>query len=284
MPVSVTLCVSWESPATYQRAVQISSALGLPLVSQEEIPKANADYVLRVTEEKLLLEWQEEKQTHQLFAEFLKGPLGFRRRRGGGLKQDLCKAIGIKTRSDGLKVLDGTAGLGKDAFILASFGCSVVLLERSPIIFALLQDGWMRAVQDETIGEWVKKNMRLEQGDLRTSLKTYLNDFLNNSSKTLEPAEAFDVIYLDPMFPPRKKSALTKMEMRIIRDIVGKDEDMDFVLTEALELASKRVVVKRPLHAPHLQNITPDFVVSGKTNRYDVYLTLSRRGNNKIHE
>ena len=84
-----------------------------------------------------------------------------------------------------------------------------------------------------------------------------------------------DVIYLDPMFPSRSKSALNKKSMRILKEIVGKDSDSDQLLKIALKTALKRVVVKRPKLAPHLAGKKPDITYRGKSSRFDVYLIMS---------
>lgn len=80
------------------------------------------------------------------------------------------------------------------------------------------------------------------------------------------------VVYLDPMYPHRSKSALVKKEMRILRILVGDDEDSAKLLTSALQVANKRVVVKRPAYAPPLTGLEPNLVFKTKNNRFDVYL------------
>ncbi|TXH77678.1 MAG: 16S rRNA methyltransferase, partial [Thiothrix sp.] len=81
-----------------------------------------------------------------------------------------------------------------------------------------------------------------------------------------------DVIYLDPMFPERQKSALVQKEMRCLHEVVGEDTDSDALLTLARRIAKHRVTVKRPRLAPELAGLKPAFVISGKAVRYDVYL------------
>lgn len=266
-PKSCSLCVSWEEPTLLPQATLLAASVKAPLLDPENLPKEG--YVLWVTPARLLLELRQGNTKHSLSAEFLTGAMGYRTAKGGGVNQTLARAVGLKSRKQGLTVLDGTAGLGKDGFILATLGCSVVLVERSPILFALLQDGLKRAEKEPMLEKMI-----------HTHLKPVLADF-RDYVQYLSPENLPEVVYLDPMFPERSKSALTKMEMRIIRDIVGIDNDAEALLTDALKIAKKRVVVKRPLHAPYLRKTEPDFVVPGKRNRYDVYLT---GGNIKIHE
>lgn len=190
-------------------------------------------------------------------AEFVTGKMGYRREHGGGVGQLVAKAVGLhKTRAT-LHVLDATAGLGQDAFVLASLGCTVTLFERNPVIHALLADGLMRASLNVDCAAIVER-MKLKHG---------------SSLKWLESAgpDSADVIYLDPMFPHRDKSALVKKEMQVFRTVVGDDDDSEALLRAALECATYRVVVKRPRKAPVIAGPEPATRVEGKSSRYDVY-------------
>ena len=191
--------------------------------------------------------------------DFASDALTFRRLHGGGKKEAIARAIGLKGQ-DSLHVLDATAGLGRDAFVLASLGCVVDMIERSPIVAALLQDGLIRAASDDQLGVWMPAKMQLYHG-IAASL---LTDW---------PHKKPDVVYLDPMFPHRKKNAAVKKEMRLFQQLLGPDEDADLLLEPALALAKKRVVVKRPSGAPFLANQKPHIEMLGKANRFDVYLT-----------
>jgi 16S rRNA (guanine1516-N2)-methyltransferase len=157
--------------------------------------------------------------------------------------------------------MDATAGLGRDAFVLACHGCKVMMLERNPVIAALLADGLERAESDPEIGAMVRERMILQRGDSLTEL-------------TRLPPELYsEVVYLDPMYPHRGKSALVKKEMRLLRALVGDDEDSGQLLTAALKVAGKRVVVKRPATAPPLPGPKPDLDFKTKSHRFDIYLT-----------
>ena len=193
----------------------------------------------------------------QIHIDFLNGKNAYRRQHGGGRKQMLAKAVGIKSGYLPT-VVDATAGLGGDSYVLASLGCSVVMLERSPIIAKLLEDG-LRRLKSDPLG----KDLCLElvYGDTK--------DYLTNLSLVKHP----DVIYLDPMYPHQKKSALAKKEMRILREVVGADEDAAALLEIALCYAKKRVVVKRARLAPELGEIKPNLVFTGQSSRFDVYFT-----------
>lgn len=186
--------------------------------------------------------------------DFLTGPFNYRLRHLQK-KELLAKAIGINSSSS-FYVIDATAGLGRDGFLLAVLGCRVLMLERSAVLATELKEGLEVALQDPSY-------QHLQIRVLHTDAK----DFLRN----LNPIDYPDVIYLDPMFPEKKKTALVKKEMQSLQSIIGQDEDADLLFTIALEKAKKRVVVKRPQHASPLANKKPHHTIVGKKIRFDVY-------------
>lgn len=228
-------------------------------------PALPSGYSLEVNAERLQLVYTNGRVSSKIFADFVNGPVGFRIRQGGGRNQAIARAIGLKKHKDVPMILDATAGLGRDACILASLGCEVYMVERSPLIGALLLDALKRAQQRPTMAHIIQK-LQVTFADAKRVLKT------------IQTPNLPDVVYLDPMFPPAKKHALNKIQMRIIRGIVGEDIDADQLLFLALEKAKKRVVVKRPSSAPALANLSPSFIVPGKSNRYDVYLVGASSG------
>ncbi len=255
------LTVTWQTPSCLAAAQNLAKTYQLNLAKTVGCNSSDL-YSLYLTEERLELicHYKGTTKTHRIFAEFLKGPLGYRRLKGGGRNQAIAKAVGLKSLTPPLTILDATAGLGADSFVLASLGCQVHLLERSPIIAALLLDGLKRAEDQKEITEIIQK-MQVTVEDARKILRDLPNE------------NCPDVVYLDPMFPPKRKNTLTKIEMRIIRDIVGDDVDAPELLSLALKRAKRRVVVKRPRSAPILLGRTPSFLITGKSNRYDIYLT-----------
>lgn len=188
--------------------------------------------------------------------DFVEGAVAHRRQFGGGSGQMIAKAVGIQP---GVRpqLLDATAGLGRDAFVLASLGCEVGMIERQPIIAALLEDGLTRAALDPETAAIIAR-MRLLSGDAIELMSHW-------------DAPVPQVIHLDPMFPHRDKSALVKKEMRLFRPLVGADDDAPQLLAVALQLASHRVVVKRPRKAPCIEGPTPGYCLEGKSSRYDIY-------------
>ena len=191
-----------------------------------------------------------------LKCDFLQGKANNRLRFGGGRGQHLPKAVGMKSGQPPT-IIDATAGLGRDAFLLASLGSAVTLIERSDIIHELLSAGMKAARQAGSQHRDIIERMKLIHGD----------------SITLLPHMQADVVLVDPMHPPRQKSALVKAEMRAIRDIVGADEDKQLLVETALAVAKKRVVLKWPAKAEPLKGLLPaSHQIIGKTVRYDVFM------------
>lgn len=193
-----------------------------------------------------------------VFVDFTDGKSDFRRA-SMGKQQALPKAVGLKSGHHP-SVVDATAGLGRDAFVLAALGCHVTLVERSPVFAALLEDGLSRARLNLKTAPVVDR-MQLVHADS--------DIYLRQIAETDRP----DVVYLDPMYPHRTKSALVKKEMRFARAVVGDDEEAPALLATALETARERVVVKRPRPAEPLAGPKPTAAIESKNTRYDVYVT-----------
>lgn len=215
---------------------------------------------LVMTPEHLELRKRDEPKLGGIFVDFVGGAMAHRRKFGGGRGEAVAKAVGIKSGYLP-EVVDATAGLGRDAFVLAAIGCRVRMLERNPVVAALLDDGLQRGYQDAEIGGWLRERLSL----LHTSSLTALSEI------TPQP----DVVYLDPMYPHKQKSALVKKEMRVFQTLVGADNDADGLLEPARRLAKKRVVVKRPDYAPPLANVATQSAVTTKSHRFDIYPPLS---------
>ncbi len=226
----------------------------------------DAPFSLVLTEERVELRKQDEPKLGAVYVDFVTGAVAHRRKFGGGKGQAIAKAVGLN-KGALPKVLDATAGLGRDAFVLACLGCQVQMIERHPVVAALLDDGLRRASLDPEIGAMVKEKMTL----LHASSLSALRD--NPDVLVAKP----DVIYLDPMYPHKKKSALVKKEMRVFQELVGADLDADDLLSPALALASKRVVVKRPSYAEFLGHQAPSTQIMTKKNRFDVYVNAAMR-------
>lgn len=213
-------------------------------------------YRLQQTPQHLQLEFPAQPELKPIVVDFTVGSNYHRYRYGGGRGQLIARACGLHKQKQ-LRIIDATAGLGTDAFILASLGAEVTMLERSEILAVLLRDGLQRARQHEW---FATLSLELIEADACEYLRK------------LDVANYPDVIYCDPMYPHSDKSALARKEMRVLRNVVGNDNDAGQLLKIALQRARKRVVVKRPRLAATVSEQKPDLVCAGKSSRFDVYL------------
>ncbi|MGM0570432.1 class I SAM-dependent methyltransferase [Marinobacter sp.] len=242
------------------RAETLATRLGAPWLGVVS-PKHIADHprILFLDENGLCLQATGRKAPGPVRAEFVAGKAGYRLAHGGGTGQLIARAVGLKRTHQTLHILDATAGLGQDAFVLAGLGHRVTMLERSPVIHALLEDGLARAAADETTAPVIARMTLIHADSIR---------WLQQRAGQ-EPVA--DVIHLDPMFPHRDKTAAVKKEMQLFRPIVGDDPDAANLLTAALACARYRVVVKRSRRAPAIPGPDPALKLEGKSSRYDVY-------------
>ncbi len=255
MPTSLpTVRIFAAHPACMARAERIARQTGLPMTDSLE----SGQLILRVDLSGLdLLLAGDPMLGSGIRAEFVHGRTGYRIRMGR--QEPLLRAAGLQHGSEQW-VVDATGGLGRDGFLLASAGCRVDICERHPVVAMLLADGLERALAvSET--ETIARRLRLHREDARSFL----------GRLALEEKQP-DIIYLDPMFPPRKKSALNKKELHLLQRLLGSsDPGADHLLGIALSCRSCRVVVKRPLRAPWLADRNPSWSIQGRTVRFDVY-------------
>ena len=235
-------------PELAEQAAALSTQLALPSTD-------NPLFELQLTQNGLQLQELNSK-AGPVRVDFVGGAAAHRRQFGGGSGQMIAKAVGVQGAVRPY-VLDATAGLGRDAFVLACLGCQVELIERNPVVAALLHDGLQRARADIDVAAIVAQ-ITLRQGNAIELMQSWQG----------QPPQ---VIYLDPMFPMRNKSAQVKKEMRLFQPLVGGDDDAPLLLAAALELASHRVVVKRPRIAPALEGTKPGYTLQGKSSRFDIY-------------
>ena len=220
---------------------------------------SSEDFFLQLTPQRLQLVQSSGNAPGPIYVDFVSGQVAHRRQFGGGKGQTIAKAVALN-KMDSPLILDATAGMGKDAFVFASLGARVIMMERSAIVAALLQDGLQRAQQDADIASIIER-MSLIHADAR----------LLGHEKGIQLPETPDIIYLDPMFPHRKKTALVKKEMLAFQQLLGDDQDSDELLRNSLKQARKRVVVKRPIKAPYLDEQQPSLVMKMKKHRFDIY-------------
>lgn len=242
-----------------QRDQSLAAQLSLPLLnSVGELPKECAAYLSycgdRHQDPRLQLFPADAKQSGPICVDFASDAAAYRLQSGGEL---IVKAVKGRSKNS-LRVIDATAGLGRDSFVLAAHGLQVVSIERNAVVAALLSDGLQRAMQSPVAD--IAARIRL----IRTDALSYL--------KNISPDQQPDVIYLDPMFAHAEKAALVKKEMRLFRQLLGDDVcDEAELLSAARGAAKLRVVVKRAIKAPCLAGAEPAYALSGKAIRFDVY-------------
>jgi len=277
----LTVCADAKFPSCVSRAKSFSKEHGLPLILDEQGDFAEAffgkkkppltisenlsalpPYILYYQNKGASILQTEKGAPGPVTASFLGGKTEHRRQFGGGKGQLIAKAVGL---NQGVvpEVLDASAGLGRDAFVLASLGCKLTMLERSPVIAELLS-----CALEEALGTEIDE------------IITRMQLISANSSEwlSLQNNAVADVIYLDPMYPHREKSSLVKKEMRLFQTLVGEDLDDAELLSAALKKARYRVVVKRPRKGLTIKGSAPSYQLAGKSCRYDIYSIKSLAG------
>ncbi|MCK4743858.1 MAG: class I SAM-dependent methyltransferase [Sulfuriflexus sp.] len=197
---------------------------------------------------------------NQLSIDFTRGGLAHRLQYGGGKGQTIAKAIGLTSKNHP-HILDATAGLGRDALILANLGSKVSLVEQSPVLAEMLK----QAI------DFAQDNPLFQQATVN-GFELYHADAILFMQNLVIPE--CDVVYLDPMYPEKKKSALVKKDMQMLQILIGhsSDEMTSTLLATALNFATQRVVVKRPKGADILDGPEPTISLHSKKTRYDVYV------------
>jgi 16S rRNA (guanine1516-N2)-methyltransferase len=246
------IAIFTEHATLKSQAEALAQRLQLPMTENP----TGYTHLLVLTPEYLGLQASDTQTT--TWVDFLSGKNTYRRQHASLRRETLARAMGLKNKTTP-KIVDMTAGLGRDSFIIASLGFEITLLERSPIIHALLEDGMQRAAQNPAVAPIIRR-MHLIHTDAIL--------WIQQQNTALRP----NIIYLDPMFPERSKSALVKKEMQIFQAVIGEDIDRDALLTAALACATQRVVVKRPRLADALAGVAPAFSLTGSSSRFDVYI------------
>lgn len=251
------IAIAYVDSVDSDKAKKLAKQWQLPYLGDIAAIKNHPEmaFALQVNMQRLELCKLDEPKLGAICVDFVDGATAHRRKFGGGRGQDIAKAVGLK-HGFTPNVLDATAGLGRDAFVLATLGCNVTMMERMPIVASLLADGLERAA------------LSAEVNDITERMNLIHASSIENMTLAQQP----DVIYLDPMYPHREKSAAVKKEMRVFQSLVGEDLDADNLLEPALALAKYRVVVKRPSYAPPLNNKKPSTSIKMKKNRFDVYV------------
>ncbi|OAJ33513.1 class I SAM-dependent methyltransferase [Piscirickettsia salmonis] len=254
----MTVAIIIKDSQFTEKSQTLAHSIHLPLI--DEANPCHYDYYLSYDAVGLALESSTNNSFKPLRIDFVHGKTAQRLQQASINKEAIAKAFGLhKGRRP--YVLDCTAGLGRDAMLLTKLGCRVDMIERSPIIYALLNDALQRASL-HSLTKDLTSHIRL----FHTQAKNYFDDY---------PSRHYDVIYLDPMFPEKKKSALAQKEMQIFKEIVGGDLDAHLIFNACQGYYTDRLIIKRPRLAPLLAQ-SPSYQLAGKANRFDIYLAPAR--------
>lgn len=256
MTIACPVSISYDSPPLESKARLLASRLNLPVsvLMPDQLQLVITSHHTEIRTPDL---------GNPIFIDFEKGKNAHRRQFGGGRNQALAKAVGLK-KGASPTIIDATAGFGRDAFVLASLGCTVRLVERQPLIATLLDDAINRASNNPDITDIMLRMSLIHQNAI-----TFLTQ--------LKEQQYPDVIYMDPMYPGREKSALVKKDMRLLQQLTGPDEDSEDLLYIAKKRVKQRLVVKRPKSAPFIAMQQPNLSINSKNTRYDVYLSRLTR-------
>ena len=181
----------------------------------------------------------------------------------GRLQQELLVKAARCRGVEAPVAIDATAGFGEDSLLLAAAGFTVALFERDPVIAALLEDGLARAVADPALAEAVGR-MHFNAGDSMTYLYRAARRVLEGK------APSPDVVYLDPMFPGRTKSAAVKKKFQLLHHLEQPCDSEEELIEAARAVRPRKIVIKRPVKGPFLADVKPSYQIVGKAVRYDV--------------
>lgn len=240
------------------RPESAASGVELPAAAARAVDAADPQFRLLQSRDGLQLLALAAPELGVLHIDLLRGSAGWRsgaRARG----ERLVRACGVLRRSAGPPcIVDGTGGLGTDSWLLASAGATVITCEQHPVLAALLRDALQRAAPD---APEVAARMRVLQGDVRAQL----------------PRLDADVLYLDPMYPPRRKAALGDRRLRLVAALLAADgyvaDDAAGLVRTGLACGIPRVVLKRPKHAEVEVARAPNHALEGRSTRFDVWLS-----------
>ncbi|PIE55997.1 MAG: rRNA methyltransferase [Desulfobulbus propionicus] len=244
---TVPMGVIPETRAQQSQATLLAQTTGLPLLDS----RSSSRLLLMVRPDRIELQRSGDPTlSGSVYADFL--AQGILRRIARIRAERLIQAVRI-SKQPPTSVIDATAGLGRDGFLLAAAGSQVLLVERHPVVAALLQDGLTRAANDP-----------------RTrTICAAITVATGNFQKILTSAE---VVYLDPMFPEKRGTAKVKKELQMLQYVIGPEAEDPELLDHAMDLAQTKVVVKRPLLGKPLNGCQPSYSLAGKTTRFDIYL------------
>lgn len=249
--VTALICADTRHEA---RARGLAERLGIPLRNSPP----DRGMILIQTADRLELHPNDRSTMGAFWVDFAAGRLSHRSQRSTIRGEGIARAVGMRGNS-ARTVIDATAGLGRDAFVLATLGARVTMIEASPWVHALLEDGLARA----------RRCASTQAAATRMSL--VLGDAIPFLAATTPDARP-DVVYMDPMFAERGRRGQVKKDLQILRRLLPAEPDPAPMLRTALAIATERVVVKRPSRAPTVFGPPRSHSIDGNTTRFDVYM------------
>ncbi len=232
----------------FENAEYIAKKFSLPLIEQLS---SDSQFYITSSQHLLQLAHHQYPKSKPFHIDFQQPEL---LRRAKFFNQELLyKALGLKKMKQA-SIIDATAGFGTDAFLMSQMSSTpVLMIERCPIIALLLE---------QALRNWQKpNNLQIIASDSIQFLEQIPTD------------ERPDIIHIDAMYPHRKKSALNVLPLRLLRELVGDDNDAEKLFDIALSTAKNKVIVKRPLNADNIDSSKPNYIIKSKVIRYDIYLT-----------
>jgi len=256
----VSCVVAPASRGVKARAKSVAETLNLEFVAIAD--DLDSGVALVIDTDRSWLQRLQSPRLGPVYIDFSSADMLYRRK--SGHNEPLGRAIGVKGDKRP-RVFDATAGLGRDAFVLADLGCSITLSEQSvPLCYLLDQARELALMSANDKVVKAASRMRVLCGDSRQ-----------------QAIDAFDVIYIDPMFPERGKTAAVKKDLATVQALFGDHllaNDPEDLLVWAMAQPVERVVIKRPVKAPALDTTKPSHSITGKTIRFDVIVKSKGNG------
>ena len=251
---STTVCILAPDPAFRDRAGQLSARLDLPVCRDPGEVGQTFDLAILLDTDGLSL-FDGKMTLHGDLTHMLP------RLMPGKLSAELLvRAAKLKNPGPAPVAIDCTAGLGEDSLLLAAMGYTVHLFEHDPVTAELLEDSLRKARSSEGTSVLA---------DAASRMILHREDSLAVLSALRGFPAAPDLIYLDPMFPERKKSGLITKKLQILQMLESPCAEEAALLSAAIEANPRRIVVKRPLKGPFLADVKPAYSIKGKAIRYD---------------
>ena len=274
---NTSVCILIRNPVFEDRANQLSVRLGLPVCRDPEEIGETFGLALLPDEDGLSL-FDGKMTLRGDFTHMLS------RLMPGKLPAELLvRAAKLRDPGPCPVAIDCTAGLGEDSLLLAAMGYTVHLFEYDPVTAELLDSALRKSRSSDSSRALsdITNRMILHKEDSLTVLSALCGLPVRSREKEMSSHKASDpgifpyityapdLIYLDPMFPARRKSGLITKKLQMLQMLENPCADESALLAAAVRANPRRIVIKRPLKGPFLAGIRPAYSIKGKAIRYD---------------